>query len=343
VRGLRDPDARPPAANWAAALAAEGRRLRTCGANANHWFAHGLRACPWCRMSPDPFPVVPAAGRQVAVPGAGGRVPEAARVEQVRAYARVALADGAVTDAELAYLRKAGGEIGLRVAVVDRVVDEECRRAGSRPAPPSSSVGSASHRSGIRASMPSARSILRAARDRQMRSAWKAATPVIVGSALVGALAPVVAPFAAAIAGLPALATIADARAARGWRTRARLPLRFAVHAYNALGHAARLFVPLAAIGAAASAVPHVRHDWLARGLGSFAVVALVSLTIGRLPFGSDRSASSIRSGRDLVWRMLVGDSARARRPAYVLWALCLAAALALGAHVVLWWPLSAR
>jgi hypothetical protein len=176
-----------------------------------------------------------------------------------------------------------------------------------------------------------------------VRSAWKAAAPIFVGCALAGAMAPVLVPAGAVVVGLPMLAAIGDIRRGRGWRARAGVPLRFAMHLHRTLGHAARLFVPLAVAGAALSIVPGVRTDWLARGAGAGAVTALAWLAVARLPFAADPSAPSLHAGRDLVWRSLVGDSGRTRRPAYVLWAACAGVAVALASNHALWWPLSMR
>jgi hypothetical protein len=258
----------------------------------------------------------------------------------------VALIDGALTDPELAYLRKAGGELGLRVAAVDRLVDDESRRASppSRPPPPSSN---GSHPSGtvggIRAVLSAPTALMRTTKDRRTRSAVKAGAPVLVGCALAGALAPVVAGAGIAVIGLPALASIGEVGAARSWSAWARTPLRFAMHVHRALGHAARVFVPLALLGLAVSSTTGIRSDWLARGGGALAMVALVWLAINRLPFSADRSAPGLRAGRDIVWRGLVGDSGRARRSSYVLWAACVGAGIALGADNALWWPLPIR
>jgi hypothetical protein len=115
------------------------------------------------------------------------------------------------------------------------------------------------------------------------------------------------------------------------------------MHAYNALGHAARLFVPLAVLGAVVSFAPGVRAEWVERGMGALAAASLGALAITRFPFAGDRSAPALRAGRDVVWRALVGDSGRARRPVYALWGAAVAAAVALNGNVALWWPLSPR
>jgi len=145
------------------------------------------------------------------------------------------------------------------------------------------------------------------------------------------------------------LAAIGEVRTARGWRTYAKVPWRIAVYVHQALGHAARVFVPLAALGAGVTMladVPGVGSDVVARVLGAWALVTLAWFVIARLPFGSDTLAQPLRAGRDLVWSALVGGSGRARRPAYALWLVALAGIgalateIALGTSHVLWWPL---
>jgi hypothetical protein len=249
--------------------------------------------------------------------------------------------DGGITDSEFWYLRRAGGELGLRTAVIDLVVDEESRKVGPivPSAPPS--VPTPTRQPLRRALRPSV--LFRQVRDRRVRSAWKAAAPALVVGALAGALAPVVAPAAAAVIVLPALAVAGEMHAGRGWRARAKAPLHFAMQLHRAIGHAARLFVPLVVLGAALSYVPYLHADWVARGMGALAVAALAWLVIVRLPFSGEKSAASLRAGRDLVWRSLVGDSGRMRKPAYTLWALCVGGSLLLAANQTLWWPLPLR
>jgi len=320
VAGHRDPDARPTAAEWASALQTEGKRLRKCASNPNHWYAHGARACPWCRVRPDPFPGA-ALGHQIAVEGAAGQVPERVRVEQLRSYARLALADGAVTDAERVHLHKAGGELGLRNAVVDRVVDEESQRASPRPVVP------APPRSPVKA-RDAMRHPIRFVRDRQIRAAWKAATPVMLACTLAGVLAPVVTPVVLALVVVPAIACAGESV------SRWRRPLRFVSHAYEALGGAARIFVPLALAGAALSFVPGLKTDWVVRGGGAVAAGVVAWLAMTR------SSSPALRAGRDLIKRTLVGDSGRMRRPAYALCACCVFVAGVVASNVAMWWPL---
>jgi CTP:molybdopterin cytidylyltransferase MocA len=167
--------------------------------------------------------------------------------------------------------------------------------------------------------------------------------------AVAGALAPVVAPVGAVVIGLPVLAAVGEVRTARRWRTYAKVPWRIALYVHQAIGHAARVFVPLAALGAVVSMVidvPGVDADLVARILAATALVTLAWFVIARLPFGTDALAPPLRAGRDLVWGALVGGSGRARRPAYALWAAALAGVAVLAADVTLgtshtlWWPL---
>lgn len=380
VDGHGAPAARPVASEWVSVLSDEGARLKTCSTNPNHHFAHGSRSCPWCRMSSDPFPGPLIAGRQIALAAPAAQIPEAARVEQVRAYARVALADGAITEHEFAYLRKAGSELGLRTAVIDRVIDDESRRNGAsylqvRTPPTTNGTGgtngaaNATNGNGaanavngatasgspsvwavVRSSVVHPTQTIQAVRDRRFRSVLKAGMPVLVGCAAAGALAPVVAPVAAAVVALPALAAVGELSSARRWRAYAKLPWRVAVYVHSSLGHAARVFVPVAALAAAATMladVPAVDAGVIARVSSAAALAALSWFAIARLPFGTDVIAAPLRAGRDLVWSALVGGSGRLRRPAYVVWivaAMCVAlvAADALGGtSFTVWWPLA--
>lgn len=335
VRGHAEPSARPSAAEWSAALAQNGKALHQCGSNPNHWFAH--RTCPWCRISPDPFPMRFAAGAQIALNGAASQVPEPVRVEQLRAYARVALADGPVTDAEFWYLRRAGGELGLRAAVIDNVVDIESRNA-PQPKPPSAPTQQLPPTMTQR--LPNPMQVLAAARDRNVRAAWKAAAPVLAAGAVAGALAPVVAPVASVVA-IAVLAVAGEVRSRNTWRMRIAAPWRFIRHLQAALGHAARVVVPLGVLAfTTATYVHEFRPGMVARVAGSLASTAIVWLAITRLPHSSDRGAQALHAGRDLVWRRLTGSSGRMRKPAYAVWALSVAGVAAIATGYALWWPL---
>jgi hypothetical protein len=169
---------------------------------------------------------------------------------------------------------------------------------------------------------------MRFVRDRQIRSAWKAAAPVLLAGVLAGALAPVAAPVVTALVAVPLVMCAGEGV------PRWRLPMRFVAHMYEELGHAARVFVPLVAVGVALSFVPGVPRAWIVRGGGSVATVVITCL-------GLARSTPALRAGRELIRRRLVGDSGRARRPAYALWATCVLAAGVIGSNAAMWWPLS--
>lgn len=366
VEGHASPDARPIANEWVSTLADEGKKLKTCSANANHLFAHSSRSCPWCKLTSDPFPGPLVTGRQVALAAAPAQIPEAARVEQVRAYARVALADGAITEHEFAYLRKAGGELGLRTAVIDRVIDDESRRSGASyrngqptsppPASPPTPAPTANGSSGpsawttVRSTVTHPAQAIAAVRDRRFRTVLKAAAPVLALCACAGALAPVIAPLGAAVLGLPLLAAAGEVRSNKRWRAYVKMPWRTVVYVHQSLGHAARVFVPLAAAGAAAMTLldtPGPAPDVLARALAAVALVTLAWFVMVRLPFGTDALAHPLRAGRDLVWDGLVGGSGRTRRSGYALWLVAIAG-LALiasecivGTSPTMWWPLA--
>jgi hypothetical protein len=346
VRGHGDPDARPKAAEWVTALAEEGKRLRSCGANANHVHAHDLRACPWCRMTPDPFPGRPMVVQQIALANAPAQVPESTRVEQLRAYARVALADGPVTEPEFWFLRKTGGELGLKSAVIDRAIDEESRRSGTSYAatPPAATAPATApasppvngHTMSWRPS-----TVMQVARDRRKRASVKAVAPVVVAGASAGALAPVVAPVAVAVVLLPLVAALGEVLAAKTWRARAMLPMRFAVLVHQSLGHAARVYVPWAIVGAALSFVRPIPIDLLMRATAGAAVATLVLVSVIRLASATDAYGTRLRGGRDVIRRMLVGDSGRMRRAAYALWVVAVATSVAVAMNQAYWWPLA--
>jgi len=55
--GHAEPDRRPPASQWVAALAETGREAVTCAVNPRHAYRAGLPACPWCSLTSrrDPY------------------------------------------------------------------------------------------------------------------------------------------------------------------------------------------------------------------------------------------------------------------------------------------------
>jgi DNA-binding helix-hairpin-helix protein with protein kinase domain len=55
--GHAQPDHRPSASQWVAALAATNREAVACAANPRHAYHPGLPACPWCALAPwrDPY------------------------------------------------------------------------------------------------------------------------------------------------------------------------------------------------------------------------------------------------------------------------------------------------
>ena len=58
------------------------------------------------------------------------------------------------------------------------------------------------------------------------------------------------------------------------------------------------------------------------------------------LPASRDPSAPQVRAGRDLVWRLLAGETGRVRRPALALWTTCAALASCVVIAATAWWPL---
>ena len=69
------PHDRPSAASWAQALWTIDCEVRSCGANANHWFGAHRASCPWCERAaelggrdPYPSPAAIAAGEHLRRP-----------------------------------------------------------------------------------------------------------------------------------------------------------------------------------------------------------------------------------------------------------------------------------
>ena len=48
VDGHSNPDKRPAAKEWFEGLSKEGKKLRACDENENHWFGDHIASCPWC-------------------------------------------------------------------------------------------------------------------------------------------------------------------------------------------------------------------------------------------------------------------------------------------------------
>lgn len=60
IAGIRDPDARPSAAEWHSAVCLALAELETCAAKPHHHHDASISTCPWCARAevglPDPFP-----------------------------------------------------------------------------------------------------------------------------------------------------------------------------------------------------------------------------------------------------------------------------------------------
>ena len=316
VDGHSDPDARPDAREWADALGAAA--LKTCPANPNHAFSG--RACPWCRMTPDPFPAPVAVVSQTALTPPADGPPEAARREALRSHVRVALADDS-----LKAVRKVGADLGLRARQIDTIVDAEAR---SRP------------KSRVQAQPPTQRS-LPSWRDREVRASAKAAAPIVALAALAGALAPVLVPLAVVLIALPLFVTLGQALSDTGtWRARLLAPARFGLNLHRSIARSGALLVP-ATMGAVAVWQSGPYAPIVLRIVGA-ALTAVIALdTIVRLPGSSDPMALPAMVARDTLRQHLVGASGRARRPVYVFAGVTALAATAIARGTLVSWPLS--
>lgn len=145
VDGHERPERRPAAEEWVTALNAAGAELRSCRRNPFHRFGAHLRSCPWCRLSRhgrDPFPAVPRLGAQKQEPAARPAAGAAERRAWLQSHAELALADGALTPMEQAFLRSLGSQLGVAapevaavVAAAERQPARQVKVAAGRPSP----------------------------------------------------------------------------------------------------------------------------------------------------------------------------------------------------------------
>jgi hypothetical protein len=68
--GHTEPDRRPPASQWVAALTETGREAVTCAVNPRHAYHASLPTCPWCSLTSqrDPYGEIRTVGRPAPKP-----------------------------------------------------------------------------------------------------------------------------------------------------------------------------------------------------------------------------------------------------------------------------------
>jgi serine/threonine protein kinase len=159
AQGAKRPDRRPSAQTWLAAVREAQASLTVCSNNQKHYFGSRSRRCPWCNYSAtngiDLFPAnhgwQHAASEELVRALGAVKASAPVRLRLFHSFVHGRLDDGRLTDAERAFLRTAGGVLGLDLRTINAeiagqvqalgAVDESTARAAgpvqlSSPPPP---------------------------------------------------------------------------------------------------------------------------------------------------------------------------------------------------------------
>ena len=133
--GHRNPAIRPSALEWFGVLRNMGNRFKQCSANQNHAFMDHLRDCPWCRVAQntgkDPYPSP--VGYQIALDDPNITLSTLSeRIDYLRPYLVMALADGVMTAEEKSYLLTLGGQLQIPPKELERIIQDEVKKANAK-------------------------------------------------------------------------------------------------------------------------------------------------------------------------------------------------------------------
>jgi hypothetical protein len=136
--GHAEPALRPSAAEWREVLVKAGRDLVRCPRSAAHEHPRGQARCPWCeRRERTGFDLFPAGQRwqrkSLARAPDPRAAPEAERAKWLVLHVRGRMVGGQVTEAERAWLDKAGAALGFPRARVSAVIQEVATTPVVRP------------------------------------------------------------------------------------------------------------------------------------------------------------------------------------------------------------------
>jgi serine/threonine protein kinase len=127
IDGHKDLAKRPTAKEWFNVLQIEGKRLKECARNKNHYYAAHRASCPWCEiknLNIDPFPEP--FGQQIALADLtkiSGALQD--RIEVIKTYISMALIDGILTIEEKDSLLDIGSKLSIPKNEVEKLIDKE--------------------------------------------------------------------------------------------------------------------------------------------------------------------------------------------------------------------------
>jgi serine/threonine protein kinase len=133
--GHTNPQARPSARDWFHSLRRFGNRFEQCPRNPNHFFLDHLTACPWCQVATkkgkDPFPSP--IGQQVMLADPTNTLDGLEkRLDYLRSYVMMALADGVLTAEEESQLMALGVKLQLPPKDVERLIQDELKKVKAK-------------------------------------------------------------------------------------------------------------------------------------------------------------------------------------------------------------------
>jgi serine/threonine protein kinase len=145
-KGHRDPAVRPTAVEWFDALQHLGNKFKDCPTNKNHIFLDHLSHCPWCQIAAqkgrDPYPYLLGLGGQIALADPTiGLATLSEKMDYLRPYLTMALADGILTVEEKNYLLSLGSQLQIPTKDLQKIIEEEVTKTKAKIA--SSSSGTA--------------------------------------------------------------------------------------------------------------------------------------------------------------------------------------------------------
>lgn len=128
----KNPQARPAAKDWFAALKNLGNQLKECQTNKNHFYLGHRRDCPWCAITQktdkDPFPGP--LGQQIALDPT--QDPLDKRIDHFRSYLVTALIDGIITVEERKHLVAKGVQLGIPPKEIEKIIAAEIQKSGAQ-------------------------------------------------------------------------------------------------------------------------------------------------------------------------------------------------------------------
>lgn len=130
VDGHGNPKERPTAKEWQKVADGLMDKFITCQQNENHHYLNHLQDCPWCRYKKDSFPSH--AGLQIELINPNKTLSSHEdRVDYLRSYIDMALADGVLTPDEEKYIIDLGLKLQIQEKEIRKILDNELKKSKS--------------------------------------------------------------------------------------------------------------------------------------------------------------------------------------------------------------------